>query len=123
MNNTLLTQIRTQLLAMDYTEHCFYYHLPSENYLKDKSITYTLDTTAVENTFDGMGCEKTYSLAINFNAPTLDFLDDDSIYSRIYALRNVNSRVRYIELLNSSTTWNADLQVFTESLNFNIKYS
>jgi hypothetical protein len=122
MKIQLLEQIRTQLLATEYSTDVFHFALPSDDYLKSKTITFDVGIAGTENTFDAKMGEVVYNLVINLNSPALEFLDDDSIYEQVFRLRTVNNRIKDVRLLNSVLNYNNDFGLYTETFTFEIKY-
>jgi hypothetical protein len=127
MNQALLTDIYNQIkkAISGSTSHIYFLYLPSEELLSEITVTYELNNTDNENTFDSKEAIKYYSLKIKLNAPTASVLENESIYIKrsIYALVNVNQKVQYINLVTEELFFDSELNVFTEFLNFEIHYS
>lgn len=125
MNTTLIEQIRNQILLAGTTTDVFYYHLPSDKYLDRLTVTYELNNTSNNATFEDKEAVKEYSLQININAPSITHFVNvaENIKSKVYGLNTVNSKVKSINLEDEDSFYDNDLKIFTLHLNFSIQYS
>lgn len=127
MNKTLLQNIKTQLTATlsGSTKHIYYYHLPNKELLKQFTVTYEVQNTGNEKTFEDKEAVKYYSLRVNLNSPTLSDLENKSIYlsNSLYDLKAINPKIKNIVQVDEQNFWDDELNIWTEYLNYEIHYS
>lgn len=108
------------------TSNVYWLHLPSDDLLNTYSVTYGLNNSANESTFDSPDATRTYSLRINLNAPSADdSFRNLSIYIRdaVYRLSQTVENVRYVRLVTEDAFFDPDLEVYTEFQQYEIQYS
>jgi hypothetical protein len=126
VNQTLLESVYNQIKSAvsATTEHVYFLFLPSEELLQeDLTITYELNNTDNEDTFDSKEALKYYSLRIKMNAPTVRSFSNSSVFIKgnIYVLNQINSDVKQIRLVTEEVFYDSELKVFTEYLQFELQ--
>lgn len=126
MNQTLLENIYNQLTeaVSGTTQHVYFLHLPSDDLLQEFTVVYELNNTENENTFDSPEAEKVYSLQVKLNAPTVNLFLQHSIYIKnaVLRLKAINANIGNVSLTTDTTFYDGEFKVFTNFLNFEIKY-
>jgi hypothetical protein len=125
--NSLKTNIKNQLYkaVSGNTEHVYFYELPNEDLLKTLTLTYELNNTGNDSTYDSRNSTRNFELQVNINNPTTPLIDHLSIYimNEVFNLKTVDDRVRNVQLLNQFQDRNPDLKIYTEVQRYNIVYS
>lgn len=106
------------------TEHVYFLYLPSDELLSELTVVYELNNTGNENTFDSPEAEKVYSLQVKLNAPSSNLFEQNSIYIQqaVQRLKAINANIGNVSLTTDTTFYDSELEVFTNFLNFEIKY-
>jgi len=127
MDSQLLIDVYNQIVkaVSGTTNEVHFLFLPDEKLLKKVTVTYEMNNTANDDTFDSKEAIKTYSLKIRLNAPQSSLFGNLSIYIKqfIYQLKNINSSIKYINLKTDELFYDNELKVYTDFLNFEIQYT
>jgi hypothetical protein len=127
MNKSLLTNIYNAIKSAvsGSTSEVHFIYLPDEALLKLVSVTYQVDNTSNESTFDSLNALKVYSLKVKINAPQSSQLENLSIYiqNKIQSLTSIDNKVKYVKLITEDLFFDNELKIYTEFVSFEIQYS
>lgn len=123
LQSNILNQIKSAVSGT--TSQVHFLHLPDRKLLKEVTVTYQVQQTDNETTFDSLEGLKTYQLQININAPTAISFGNLSIYIRdaIKRLVQIDENVHYVRLNTEDVFWDDELEIFTELQLYEIQYS
>jgi hypothetical protein len=123
MNKVLLDNIYEQLKSV--VSNSFFLMLPNEELLKETTVVYDLELSHTEYTFDLSDPSKTYQLTIRINAPSTNLISDKSIYVQqmVKKLTTLNSKIKYVGLIDENLTYNSELDIYTETQRYSIEYA